>query len=202
VTDRDLLLRAREALACAEYAMSHPASNQQFALDAVHDCLTSLDARLAAPDDDVAVGRASAPTLGGGSRSSPEPVPLTAWRPIAEARFDDRHYLAFNAKRGEIHICDFDHDNDAEWMLRAGYSHWMPLPAEPGAASTAERPDIRVNGFGEEDPQGHYWIPDPGPGPMVMVPREIVANYLKTTEIPRHRRICEAALKRSDGGDA
>ena len=29
---------------------------------------------------------------------------------------------------------------------------------------------------------------------MVLVPREIVANYAQSTMIPRHRRICEAVL--------
>jgi hypothetical protein len=39
--------------------------------------------------------------------------------------------------------------------------------------------------------------PNAAPAPddgMVLVPREIVANYANSTHIPRHRRICEAAL--------
>lgn len=35
------------------------------------------------------------------------------------------------------------------------------------------------------------------PDNPVVVPREIVENYLGSTEVPRHRRICAMALGRS-----
>lgn len=39
------------------------------------------------------------------------------------------------------------------------------------------------------------------PAGMVLVPREIVANYRESTHIPRHRRICDSALAAPAGGD-
>src|SRR5689334_18270439 len=72
-TDRDLLLRAREALGRDHHLL-------MCAIPRCQRCklLSDLDARLAAPD--LAVGRASAPTQCGGSRSSGAwPKVATSW---------------------------------------------------------------------------------------------------------------------------
>ena len=49
--------------------------------------------------------------------------------PIETAPFDDRRALAWDGL-GWV-IFDLDHDNDARWMRKHGYTHWHPLPEAP-----------------------------------------------------------------------
>ena len=51
--------------------------------------------------------------------------------PIETAPFDDTWALVWNKKYGNWCVFDLDHDNDARWMRKWGYTHWCPLPEPP-----------------------------------------------------------------------
>ena len=68
-------------------------------------------------------------------------------------------------------------------------------PECPCGEATCEEPWEPGCGFGRSEEHVQvYTPPAPEQPDSVTVPREVVAAYARSTHIPRHRRICEAAL--------
>jgi len=130
-------------------------------------------------------------------------------KPVGEAvlfpGFEEGITVAvFNEAEVPVGTKLYDHPQPAAPRVPEG---WVLVPLDPTPEmmrAAQDNPEYRVSGDGAYRTYRAMLnaappAPEqPKPG-TVTVPREVVAAYARSTHIPRHRRICEAALGEVNG---